>query len=336
MKGHIDLFTREEIAGWAVDDAADVAELVVEIDGEIVGAVRTSEYRDDLKRVCGFRLAFPQPLKNPRQARVYFAGENEDLANSPRDFRHVLAPPTAAELAWASTVELPPGDQMRLIGSESEEIFVAQGSRTATVIYDHIAEFFGEILPRHRILDFGCGVGRSLLPLSVRYPAQWCGCDVNDKAIAYLNRAAPATTAFVNAYDPPLPVPEGSFDCVISVSIWTHLPIGRQLPWLSEIRRVLRRGGLALISTSGPHVVDVRRRRGDPGWSQLYAADLEEAGVLYRPYANAQLAGVTSSYGLTAHHPAHVQRVWSTIMPVLKTSERAIEAMQDLHMLTKL
>jgi hypothetical protein len=31
----------------------------------------------------------------------------------------------------------------------------------------------------------------------------------------------------------------------------------------------------------------------------------------------------------------HVQRVWSTKMPVLKTSECAMEALYDLHMLTK-
>jgi hypothetical protein len=47
-------------------------------------------------------------------------------------------------------------------------------------------------------------------------------------------------------------------------------------------------------------------------------------------------ANIEPTYGLTAHHPAHVQRVWSTIMPVLKTSVRAVEAMQDLHMLTRL
>jgi SAM-dependent methyltransferase len=225
---------------------------------------------------------------------------------------------------------------MRLIGSPTAEIFLAQGSRTANVLRDHIVEFFGEIAPHHRILDFGCGVGRSLLPLARTHAAQWFGCDVNDHAIAYLNRAAPTIRAFVNPFDPPLPVPEETFDCVISISIWTHLPIGRNLPWLAEIKRVLRRGGLALISTSGPHVVDVRRRRGDPGWSELCAADLEEAGILYRPYADPGLRGVTSSYGLTAHHPAHVQRVWSSLMPVLKTSLRAIEAMQDLHVLTKL
>ncbi len=336
MKGHIDSCTRAGIAGWAIAQGEEPADLVVSADGEIVGAVRAGDFRADLNRRCGFRLAFACPLGDVREVRVAFAGADVDLSNSPFEFRHRLAKPSAAELGWTQGLEMPPRDQMRLIGSDTTEIFADQGSRTATVLRDHIAEFFGEITPDLRILDFGCGVGRSLLPMSRGYAARWFGCDVNDHAIAYLQRAAPGVTTLVNAYDPPLPLPDESFDCVISISIWTHLPIALQLPWLTEIRRVLRRGGLALISTSGPHVVDVRRKRGDPGWGELYAIDLEQAGILYRPYETPGLRGITASYGLTAHHPAHVQRVWSTIMPVLKTSVRGVEAMQDLHMLTKL
>ncbi len=336
MKGHIDTCTRAGIAGWAIARGDEPAELVVSAGGEVLGRVRADEFRPDLNRRCGFRLAFARPLGNVQEVRVAFAGTDVELSNSPIEFRHRLVKPSEADLRWTHGLEMPPTDQMRLIGSNTVEIFADQGSRTASVLHDQIAEFFGEIRPDHRLLDFGCGVGRSLLPMSRRYPARWFGCDVNDRAIAYLQRAAPGVTTFVNAYDPPLPLPDESLDCVISISIWTHLPIAMQLPWLAEIRRVLRRGGLALISTSGPHVVDVRRKRGDAGWGELYAADLEEAGILYRPYANPGLRGVTASYGLTAHHPAHVQRVWSTIMPVLKTSVRAVEAMQDLHMLTRL
>jgi SAM-dependent methyltransferase len=336
VKGHIDSCSRAGIAGWAIAQGDEPAELVVTADGEVVGAVRAQEFRADLNRRCGFHLAFARPLGHVKEVRVAFAGAGVELSNSPFDFRHRLTAPSEAELAWTQGLETPPVDQMRLIGSDTLEIFVAQGARTATVLRDHVAEFFGDIRPEHRILDFGCGVGRSLLPMSRRYAARWFGSDVNDRAIAYLQRAAPEVKTFVNAYDPPLPVADESFDCVISISIWTHLPIGLQLPWLAEIRRVLRRGGLALISTSGLHVMDVRRKRGDPGWSELYPEDLEAAGILYRPYANPSLRGVTSSYGLAAHHPEHVQRVWSTIMPVLKTSVRAIEAMQDLHMLTRL
>ena len=336
MKGFIDFCSRAEIRGWAIAEDGEAAELVIEADGAVVGTVRADSYRADIGRNCGFRLAFARPLERLRTARVYFAGAGEELFNSPFDLRYQLANPSPADLAWTHGLEMPPVDQMRLIGSNTPEIFVVQGSRTATVLRDYLCEFFGDIRPDCRILDFGCGVGRSLLPLARRHAAQWHGCDVNEHAIAYLGRAAPEIKTRVNAYDPPLPFPKESFDCVISISVWTHLPIGMQLPWLAEIRRVLRRGGLALISTSGPHVMGVRRRRGDPGWEEIFAEDLQEAGVIYRAYKAPGLSGVTSSYGLAAHDPAHVQRVWSNVLPVLKTGVRAIEAMQDLHVLTKL
>jgi SAM-dependent methyltransferase len=335
LHGYIDSCTRTEISGWAIA-GEEAVELVVEVDGVVVGQVRAAEPRADLGRNCGFRLAFARPLETVKKARVYCAGAGEELVNSPFEPRYQVLPPSAADLAWTHGLELPPLEQMRLIGSDRPEIFVAQGSRTADVLRDGLCEFFGDIQPSLRILDFGCGVGRSLLPLARRHAALWHGCDVNNHAIAYLNRAAPEIKARVSLYEPPLPFPDDSFDCVISISVWTHLPIGMHLPWLAEIRRVLRRGGLALISTSGPYVMNVRRRRGDPGWEHLHPEDLLEAGVIYRAYKNPDLTGVTASYGLTAHDPAHVQRVWSTIMPVLKTSVRALESTQDLHMLTKL
>jgi SAM-dependent methyltransferase len=301
-----------------------------------MGTVTADRPRGDIGRNCGFRFVFPGSLGGVRKARVYFADSGVDLSNSPFDRRYHLEPPTPAERAWAQSLDLPPPDQMRLIGSNSPEIFVAQGTRIARVLSAYLCEFFGEIRAEHRILDLGCGVGRSLLPLSRRHAAQWHGCDVNDRAIAYLQRAAPDIEARVSAYDPPLPYADETFDCVISVSVWTHLPLGMQLPWLAEVKRVLRRGGLALISTHGPHVIDVCRKTGDPGWVDLSAEDLAETGFYYRPYANASLSGVTSSYGMAMHDPEHVRRVWSQILPVLKTGVRALEAFQDLHAMTKL
>ncbi len=62
---------------------------------------------------------------------------------------------------------------------------------------------------------------------------------------------------------------------------------------------------------------------------------LERAGYRYRPYSNEALPGIEASYGMAAHDPSFVQRVWSQIMPVLTTRVRAIDAMQDLNVLTK-
>ena len=68
--------------------------------------------------------------------------------------------------------------------------------------------------------------------------------------MAYLNRSWPRVRAETNLYEPPLNYNSGYFDAVYSVSIWSHLPPQLQQPWLDEIRRVVKPGGLALITIS--------------------------------------------------------------------------------------
>ncbi len=324
------------MAGWATRDDGQVPEIVIEADSKFVSSLRPDMFRRDLNAVCGFRHQFAPLLTNAVSVRAYFAETGKDLSNSPFDLKFRLEKPSEKELAWSQTIELPPDSEMKLIGSKSAEIFVNQGTRMARVIAREIVEFFGEFRKDLRILDFGCGVGRVLLPISRMHAARWFGCDVNEEAIAYFNRAVPEIKATRNDFTPPLPYDDNAFDCVYSISIWTHLSVEMQMLWLAEIRRILRPGGLALISTSGGHVVDVRRKRGDAGWSELSAEDLLEVGYLYRPYLIRGLPGVDGSYGLAAHHPSFVQRVWSQVMPVLTTRVRAIEAMQDLNALTKI
>jgi Methyltransferase domain len=268
LRGHIDSCTLEQIAGWALKDDGRAPEVVIEVDSKIVGSLLPNIFRKDLNANCGFRHQFTPPLANAVSVRAYFKDTGNDLSNSPFDLKFRLQPPPAEALAWSQTIELPPASEMKLIGSNSPEIFVAQGTRMARVIAGEIREYFGEFRKDLRILDFGCGVGRVLLPISRAHSARWFGCDVNKGAIDYLKRAVPEVATTQTNFRPPLPFEDNSFDCVYSISIWTHLPMDMQLPWLAEIRRILRPGGLALISTSGGYVVDLRRRRGDAGWTE--------------------------------------------------------------------
>jgi len=336
LRGHVDNCSRSTVAGWATGDSETPAELVAEVDGAVVGRFLADSIRADLNRPCAFRFRFNSPLNSSaKKVRVYFAATGQDLTNSPVDMKYRLAPVPPSELAWAKRLEMPDGVEMRRIGSSTTEAFLQQGTRMAKVVAENITEFFGHFPSNLSILDFGCGVGRVLLPLTSLANAQWHACDVNDRAISYLRRVAPKVNANVSDYYPPLSFDDNSFDCVYSISIWTHLPIALQLPWLIEVKRILRPGGLALISTSGPHVVDVRRRRGDQGWQELFGEDLTESGVIFRAYNYDGLPGIHASYGLAAHDEAFIRRIWGGIMPLLITRPRAIEAMQDLHLLTK-
>lgn len=103
-----------------------------------------------------------------------------------------------------------------------------------------------------RVLDFGCGSGkvmRHFLPEAER--CELWGCDIDARSVDWINAALhPPLSAFSNGEAPPLDQPSSSFDLVWSVSVFTHLT-DHWAGWLSELHRVLKPGGLAIISFLG-------------------------------------------------------------------------------------
>lgn len=109
-----------------------------------------------------------------------------------------------------------------------------------------------------RVLDFGCGSGkvmRHFLP-EADVGELW-GCDIDAPSVDWLNAELnPPLHAFTNDEAPPLDQPSQSFDLVWSVSVFTHLT-DHWAGWLAELHRVLRPGGLAIISFLGGAMYEV-------------------------------------------------------------------------------
>jgi SAM-dependent methyltransferase len=109
-----------------------------------------------------------------------------------------------------------------------------------------------------RALDFGCGSGkvmRHFLPEAA--DCELWGCDIDERSIDWINaELSPPLQAFANAEVPPLDQPTASFDLVWSISVFTHLT-DHWAGWLSELHRVLRPGGLAIVSFLGGAMYEV-------------------------------------------------------------------------------
>ncbi len=100
-----------------------------------------------------------------------------------------------------------------------------------------------------RVLDFGCGAGRTLRYfLDEAEIAEFWGCDIDEASIAWLSEhlSPPIHPVRTNEI-PPIPRPEGYFDLVYAVSVFTHLTDSWS-QWLLELHRLLRDEGL-LIAT---------------------------------------------------------------------------------------
>ena len=103
-----------------------------------------------------------------------------------------------------------------------------------------------------RVLDFGCGCGRTLRWLTKRYPAAtFFGADIDADAIAWCSQNFPESKFVQNAPAPPLPFPNGYLDVVFCFSVFTHLDEPLQNLWLVELQRVLRPGGILVLTVHG-------------------------------------------------------------------------------------
>lgn len=58
-------------------------------------------------------------------------------------------------------------------------------------------------------------------------------------------------TYTLNGPEPPTTYPDSLFDVVYAVSVFTHLTVQRQRRWLAEFARIIRPGGLLLLTTHG-------------------------------------------------------------------------------------
>lgn len=99
-----------------------------------------------------------------------------------------------------------------------------------------------------RILDFGCGYGRTLGELFDKGYDNLIGLDFSPAMIAAARRRFPEIQ-FEEVHSLSVPLPDASVDGVLLLSVLTCIPTDEgQRTLLRELRRVLNRGGLLYIS----------------------------------------------------------------------------------------
>ena len=103
-----------------------------------------------------------------------------------------------------------------------------------------------------RVLDFGCGAGRTLRHfLDEAETGEFWGADIDAPSIDWLRaELSPPLHAVRCDPRPPLDLEPGSFDLAWTVSVFTHLT-DNSTPWLLELHRLLKPGGLMIASYMG-------------------------------------------------------------------------------------
>lgn len=141
------------------------------------------------------------------------------------------------------------------------------------------------------VLDFGCGCGR-ILRYFARYAGtcRFVGVDVDPTPLEWCRRELDFAEFEPIPLLPPTGLARGGFDALYSYSVFSHIPHESQLAWLEEFARVLRAGGLAVLTYHGDRAVE-RWIAGEtpseaPRPEQLRAnlRELREKGILFFPF----------------------------------------------------
>jgi 2-polyprenyl-3-methyl-5-hydroxy-6-metoxy-1,4-benzoquinol methylase len=122
----------------------------------------------------------------------------------------------------------------------------SDGRLREAFLLNHVAALRERAGGAPRVLDVGCGEGYFAAAL-VRRGAEVVAVDVAAEPLRRARANHPALDVRLVEPEAPLPLEDSSFDVVWAGETIEHVADTAQ--WLSELRRVLRSGGVVLIST---------------------------------------------------------------------------------------
>lgn len=179
----------------------------------------------------------------------------------------------------------------------------------------------------NNILDFGCGCGRFLIPLSLHLDSnKLSGTDIDNEAINWMKTNYPQFKDLdTNAFDPPMKYNNDSFDFIYSISIFTHLPEEMHMNWIKELSRILKPGGIGVLSIHGEfyyHMINEQERK-----------ELHEKGFMYTVGVNTD--GLPDFYQSAFHTHEYIHREWGKYFEIVEIVKQGIGGGQDAVIVRK-
>lgn len=221
---------------------------------------------------------------------------------------------------------LPPSDLVFAVTASRDLQWFLEHGRRAQQALASIAHDAGmDLAQASAVLDFGCGCGRVLrhwdgvLPAGVLH-----GSDYNAKAIGWVQGHLRHVTAATNQLAPPLRYANDAFDYIYALSVFTHLTQELETAWLAELHRVLKPGGLLLVTLQG--------ERYRPKFNEAELEMFNAGDIVVRQES---LAG--TNWCATFHPEAYVRRVFGASFTVERYEVGAMPGVldQDLVLLRK-
>ncbi len=169
-----------------------------------------------------------------------------------------------------------PTIQRNFVGSSGKAALV-EGANFVAVILHFMRQFGIQYHPDFRVCDFGSGWGRyTRFMIKYAHPDNIYGMDVNGGMLEKCRKNFGMCNFLKISSLPPSPVHEKFFDLLIAYSVFSHLAPDCADTWIDDFARIMRPGGLVILTTQGRSFIEYCRHireSGDlsHGWFQCLA-----------------------------------------------------------------
>lgn len=262
------------------------------------------------------------------------------------EWLHSIAISEDTEVA-ALMPPVPPLELRSIVAAPTVPVFLWSGLKDAEMCLAYMDRHLPKAAQgRVRVLDFGCGCGRTTRFLQALERLEVRGSDVNEQLVEWCAENLTQVRSTQNAVVPPMPLDEGSCDFVYSLSIFSHLSERAMRTWLDELARITADHGIALLTTHG--IPAIRMISDSEPHQGLFRLTANEAGQLrdsfderqfvYFPYDADIVAAANAGYdyGNTFIHESYIRSQWpSDGFEVVEFVPGGLRGWQDVTVLRR-
>ena len=319
-----DMSVEEErlfLEGWSLDRGVPL--FALETAGEIVNIQRFE--RPDLDALFAFF-----PSSEPKGFRIEICSKDKrwQLTRKGGDKLQGFSGPTDL---ISTRLPIPDAElRFRVHGGRDLAPFFIEGHSAAQKIAALGDQYLG---PKGlvEVLDWGCGCGRVSRWLN-RPDWRMHGVDIDHENAAWCHQHLGKGEAWLGCdLEPPTPFEDASFDLIFGISVFTHLGEEAQFRWLSELKRLLRPGGVALVTVHGLASA-ARFDLPDSAWAQWFERGFFDLG----PSRDLEAVfGELEHYRGSLHTAEYVRAHWSSVLEVEAVHPAVIGNHQDVVILRR-
>jgi SAM-dependent methyltransferase len=191
------------------------------------------------------------------------------------------------------------------------------------------------------ILDYGVGVGR-LARMFKGFRGHYTGADIDHELLAWTTKKLPWVMPMMTMPRTELPSSAGAFDCVISVSVFTHMTEVDSIFSLRSLHRVTKPGAILLLTVHGERALE--RAETEKRIFNMLAVprtEIKQARRLMDIYGfkfirqNGHLTSEVYDYGISFTGESYIRSVWAEYFAVENVVSGGIHDFQDVVVLRR-